>query len=39
MHLTLWEDRLLADVSAFYMDTRDQQISKFAEKRTGDALL
>ncbi len=35
MHLTLWEDRLLADVSAFYMDTRDQQISKFAESGLG----
>ena len=34
-HLTLWEGRLLADVSAFYMDTRDQQISKFAEKGLG----
>lgn len=34
-HLTLWEGRLLTDVSAFYMDTRDQQISKFAEKGLG----
>ena len=34
-HLTLWEGRLLADLSAFYMDTRDQQISKFAEKGLG----
>ncbi|WP_455967013.1 TonB-dependent receptor [Bacteroides fluxus] len=34
-HLTLWEGRLLADVSAFYMDTRDQQISKFAESGLG----
>lgn len=34
-HLTLWEGRLLADVSAFYMDTRDQQISKFAETGLG----
>ena len=34
-HLTLWESRLLADASAFYMDTRDQQISKFAESGLG----
>ena len=34
-HLTLWEGRLLADVSVFYMDTRDQQISKFAESGLG----
>ena len=34
-HLTFWEGRLLADVSAFYMDTRDQQISKFAESGLG----
>lgn len=34
-HLTLWEGRLLADFSAFYMDTRDQQIAKFAESGLG----
>lgn len=34
-HLTLWEGRLLADISAFYMDTRDQQIAKFAESGLG----
>lgn len=34
-HLTLWEGRLLADLSAFYMDTRDQQIAKFAESGLG----
>lgn len=34
-HLTLWENRLLMDLSAFYMDTRDQQISKFAESGLG----
>lgn len=34
-HLTLWEGRLLADFSAFYMDTRDQQISKFADSGLG----
>lgn len=34
-HLTLWEGRLLADLSAFYMDTRNQQIAKFAENGLG----
>ena len=34
-HLTLLEGRLLADLSAFYMDTRDQQIAKFAESGLG----
>lgn len=34
-HLTLWKGRLLADVSAFYMDTRNQQIAKFAESGLG----
>lgn len=34
-HLTLWEGRLLADLSAFYMDTRNQQIAKFAESGLG----
>ena len=34
-HLTLWEGRLWADVAAFYMDTRDQQLSQFAESGLG----
>lgn len=34
-HLTLWEGRLWADLAAFYMDTRDQQLSQFAESGLG----
>ena len=34
-HHTLWEGRLLADLSVFYMDTRNQQISKFADSGLG----
>lgn len=34
-HLTLWNGRLLADLSAFYMDTRDQQVSHFVESGAG----
>lgn len=34
-HLTLWEGKLWADLAAFYMDTRDQQLSKFAESGLG----
>lgn len=34
-HHTLFEGRLLADFSVFYMDTRDQQISRFAESGLG----
>ncbi len=34
-HLTLVEGRLLADFAAFYMDTRDQQISRFADSGLG----
>lgn len=34
-HLTLWEGRLLADFSAFYLDTRDQQVSRFVESGAG----
>lgn len=34
-HLTQWSGRLLADVSVFYMDTRDQQIARFAESGLG----
>ena len=34
-HLTLWNGRVLADLSAFYMDTRDQQVSHFVESGAG----
>lgn len=34
-HLTLWDGRLWADLAAFYMDTRDQQIAQFAESGLG----
>lgn len=34
-HLTSGDSRLTADLSAFYMDTRDQQLSKFAESGLG----
>mgnify|MGYP003079363102 FL=1 len=34
-HLTLWEGRLWADVAAFYMDTRDQQLSQFIGSGLG----
>ena len=34
-HLTLCNGRILADASIFYMDTRDQQIAKFAESGLG----
>lgn len=34
-HHTLLEGRLLTDLSIFYMDTRNQQISKFAESGLG----
>lgn len=34
-HLTLWEGKLWADLSAFLMDTRNQQISKFADSGLG----
>lgn len=34
-HLTLWEGKLWADLSAFYMDTRDQQVAQFAESGLG----
>lgn len=34
-HLTLWEGKLWADLAAFYMDTRDQQISQFAPSGLG----
>lgn len=34
-HLTLMEGKLWADLAAFYMDTRDQQLSQFAESGLG----
>lgn len=34
-HLTLWEGKLWADLSAFYMDIRDQQLSQFIGSRLG----
>ena len=34
-HLSLFENRLWADVAAFYMDTRDQQVARFAESGLG----
>ena len=34
-HLTLFNGKLQADLSAFYMDTRDQQLSRFAESGLG----
>lgn len=34
-HLTLLNGKLQADLSAFYMDTRDQQLSRFAESGLG----
>lgn len=38
-HLTLWEGKLWADLSAFYMDMHDQQISQFAESGLGRTTL
>lgn len=34
-HLSLFDGRLWADLSAFYMDTKDQQISQFVESGQG----
>ncbi len=34
-HLTLWNGKLQADLAAFYMDTKDQQIAKFVESGLG----
>ena len=34
-HLTLWEGNLWADLAAFYMDTRDQQLSQFIGSGLG----
>ena len=38
-HLTLWEGKLWADLSAFYMDMHDQQISQFAASGLGRTTL
>lgn len=38
-HLTLLEGKLWADLSAFYMDMHDQQISQFAESGLGRTTL
>ena len=34
-HMTMFDGRLQADVAVFYMDTRDQQISRFTESELG----
>lgn len=34
-HLTLWEGKLWADLAAFYMDTKDQQLSQFIGSGLG----
>lgn len=34
-HLTLMDGKLWLDLAAFYMDTRDQQLSQFAESGLG----
>lgn len=34
-HLSLCDGRILTDASVFFMDTRDQQIAKFAESGLG----
>ena len=34
-HLTLWQDRLTADLAVFLMNTRDQQVSQFSENGMG----
>lgn len=38
-HLTLWDGKLWADLSAFYMDMHDQQISQFAASGLGRTTL
>ncbi len=38
-HLTLWEGKLWTDLSAFYMDMHDQQISQFAASGLGRTTL
>lgn len=34
-HLTLFSGKLQADLAAFYMDTHDQQLSRFSERGLG----
>lgn len=34
-HLTLFDNRLFADLAAFYMDTHDQQIARFSDNGFG----
>lgn len=34
-HLAFWQRRLCADLSAFFMDTHDQQIARFSENGFG----
>lgn len=34
-HLSLFNDKLQADIAAFYMDTHDQQIARFSENGYG----
>ncbi len=34
-HLTLWNGRMTADLSAFLMDTRDQQLTRFSDSGLG----
>lgn len=34
-HLTLLEERVWADLTAFYMDTRNQQVTRFADSGLG----
>ena len=34
-HFTCWQNRLQADVALFYMDTRDQQVARFAQNGLG----
>ena len=34
-HLTLWNGRLTADLAAYLMETRDQQIARFAKSGLG----
>ena len=34
-HLTLWQNRLTADLAAFWMNTSDQQISQFSANGMG----
>lgn len=34
-HLTLYDNRLWIDLAGFYMDTKDQQVSRFVESGAG----